>query len=177
MSFNRNKAQDRFNTRQILKNPSEAFGEKNWLDHSGAAAKIDQMILEGATFERILTSGRKPNAARSHLNHLKAEHGLPIDIINGVYRFAFASETKPEGPAVQADKPLFFEPSPKAETIQSARKLEVNHSLEKIREPPEALRKPLPKMTLLNNSLKKPNRSLKMKFKEIPPPICIASSR
>ena len=94
MSFNRNKAHDRFNTRQMLKSPhSEDFGEKNWLDHGGAAGKIDQMLIDGASFEKILSSGRKPNAARSHLNHLKSEHGLPIEKIDGVYRFNFPSET------------------------------------------------------------------------------------
>ena len=34
---------------KLLKNPhSEDFGEKNWLDHGGAAAKIDRMLLDGA---------------------------------------------------------------------------------------------------------------------------------
>ena len=79
MSINRNKDEDRYNTRQMVNKDPENFSEKNWLGHSGAAAKIDVMLLQGGRFEELLTSGRKPNAVRSHLTHLKDAHGLTID--------------------------------------------------------------------------------------------------
>jgi hypothetical protein len=52
------------------------------------------MILEGTTFEKLLTSGRKPNAAQSHLNHLKTEHGLPVEKIDGIFGFIFEEKTE-----------------------------------------------------------------------------------
>jgi len=79
MSFNRNKDEDRYNTRQMVNKDPENFSKKNWLGHSGAAAKIDTMLLKGGSFEELCTSGRKPNAVRSHLNHLKTDHGLSIE--------------------------------------------------------------------------------------------------
>jgi hypothetical protein len=79
MSFNRNKDEDRYNTRQMVNKDPENFSQKNWLGHSGAAAKIDTMLLKGGRFEELCTSGRKPNAVRSHLNHLKTDHGLSIE--------------------------------------------------------------------------------------------------
>jgi hypothetical protein len=89
MSFNRNKDEDRYNTRQMVNKDPENFLKKNWLGHSGAAAKIDTMLLQGGNFEQLCTSGRKPNAVRSHLNHLKADHGLEIGKTDeGIYIFS-----------------------------------------------------------------------------------------
>jgi hypothetical protein len=89
MSINRNKDEDRYNTSQMLNKDPEDFSGKNWLGHSGAAAKIDVMLLQGGSFEDLLTSGRKPNAVRSHLNHLKADHGLVIGKNDeGIYIFS-----------------------------------------------------------------------------------------
>lgn len=89
MSFNRNKNEDRMKTRKMLNKQSiKLFTPKSWLDHSGAAGKIDQMLLYGATFDELLSSGRKPNSVYSHLHHLKAEHGLPFNNVDGLYSFS-----------------------------------------------------------------------------------------
>ena len=87
MSTRRNKAEDRANTRLMMNNPVKYLTGKNWLDHADACARVDQMLLEGASIEKLMTSGRKKSAVTSHLNHLKTEHGLPIANIGGVYRF------------------------------------------------------------------------------------------
>jgi hypothetical protein len=70
-----------------ISNPTSSMTGKNWLDHAGAAAKIDKMLLRGATMDELLTSGRSLSSVRSHLNHLKSDHGLSISNNNGVYRF------------------------------------------------------------------------------------------
>jgi len=88
MSFNRNKARDRRMTEEMLRNPSKAVGDKNWLDHTKACAKIDKMLLKSANLDQLLMSGRKLNAVRAHLNHLRVEHGLTIDSAGGTYRFS-----------------------------------------------------------------------------------------
>lgn len=90
MSINRNKGEDRFNTGKMCNESPRDLSStyKNWLDHSGACAKIDSMLLQGASFTELLTSGRKPSAVRSHLYHLKAEHGLTTTNDGGVYYFS-----------------------------------------------------------------------------------------
>lgn len=88
MSFKRNKDQDRLNTQKMLKECPRLFSAKNWLDHSGACAKVDETLLEGASFAKLISSGRQPSAVRSHLYHLKTEHGLTIDHIGDLYSFS-----------------------------------------------------------------------------------------
>jgi hypothetical protein len=78
-----------------MKEPDVDVSGKNWLGHSEACARVDQMLLTGADMSRLLTSGRKLSAVRSHLGHLRTEHGLAISRIGGVYRFDYpeASES------------------------------------------------------------------------------------
>ena len=90
MSFNRNKVEDIKNTEQVISGNisiSKNFGKKNWLDHSRACEKIDEMLIRGAAFAKLLTSGRKESAVKAHLQHLKSDHGLAISNIDGVYKF------------------------------------------------------------------------------------------
>jgi hypothetical protein len=95
MSINRNKDEDRYNTRQMVNKDPENFSKKNWLGHSGAAAKIDVMLLQGGGFEELLTSGRKPNAVRSHLTHLKDAHGLSYEKNDdGIYIFSVCRDAE-----------------------------------------------------------------------------------
>jgi hypothetical protein len=97
MSFNRNKDEDRYNTRQMVNKEPDNFSKNNWLGHSNskAAGKIDFMLLKGENFDKLLTSGRKPNAVRSHLNHLKTDHGLEIEKnADGIYIFSVCSEAE-----------------------------------------------------------------------------------
>lgn len=95
MSANRDKNRDRLETRAKMKEPGVYLSGKNWLDHSEACARVDQMLLAGADMSRLLTSGRKLSAVRSHLGHLESEHGLAISRRDGVYRFDYpeASES------------------------------------------------------------------------------------
>lgn len=88
MSFNRNKFEDKRKTEQVLfYDAPRSKGLKNWLDHSQACAKIDEMLISGANFNQLLTSGRRPSAVKAHIYHLKSEHGLPVSDIGGVYKF------------------------------------------------------------------------------------------
>lgn len=96
MSINRNKTEDKKNTEQVIFGnaaPSKGIGQKNWLDHSGACEKIDEMLIEGANMNQLLTSGRRPNSVRSHIQHLQSTHGLPISSVSGVYKFDFSHPT------------------------------------------------------------------------------------
>lgn len=89
MSMNRDKKRDEFETRAKMLRPGIYVSGKNWLDHSGAGARVDQMLLAGADMAKLLTSGRKPTAVRSHLVHLRTDHGLAISNTAGTYRFAY----------------------------------------------------------------------------------------
>lgn len=120
MSFNRNKVEDNKNTEQVIfgnSSLSKGVGKKNWLDHSGACEKIDEMLIRGANFNQLLTSGRKESAVRSHLNHLKSDHGLPISNSGGIYKFDFPiqsnlsrnSFTKPSSGKDQTHEPTLIE--------------------------------------------------------------------
>jgi len=90
MTFNRNKKEDIENTKKILLNPQEISNDgKNWLGHSRAAGIIDQMLINGATEPELGRSGRKVNAIKSHLNHLKSEHGLSLTKTDGVWKYNY----------------------------------------------------------------------------------------
>jgi len=109
MSANRDRKRDEFETRAKLKSPGIYVSGKNWLDHSEACARVDQMLLAGADMAKLLTSGRKLSAVRSHLGHLQSEHGLAVSNIGGVYRFAYpesgTSKVGAERPADAAPVP------------------------------------------------------------------------
>jgi len=87
MSFDRDKHSDKAKTNKLLE---EIRGENehqiNWLGHrkGSGALKIDSMLLIGATIDQLETAR---GAVTEHLNHLKKEHGLNIEEINGIYRF------------------------------------------------------------------------------------------
>jgi hypothetical protein len=106
MSANRDRKRDGFETRAKLKSPGIYVSGKNWLDHSEACARVDQMLLAGADMAKLLTSGRKLSAVRSHLSHLQSEHGLTVSDTGGVYRFAYpdsrTSKAGAERPAAAA---------------------------------------------------------------------------
>jgi hypothetical protein len=109
MSANRDRERDEFETRAKLKSPGIYVSGKNWLDHSEACARVDQMLLTGADMAKLLTSGRKLSAVRSHLGHLQSEHGLAVSNTAGIYRFAYpksgTSKAGAERPAAGAPVP------------------------------------------------------------------------
>lgn len=87
MSTGRNRELDRAATRGVLLGLREVDnGELNWLDHevTSAAARIDSMLLTGATADQM-TAAR--NTYANHLKHLRGEHGLPIVEAGGVWVF------------------------------------------------------------------------------------------
>ena len=95
MSINRNKDEDRYNTRQMLNKNPEEFSKKNWLGHSGAAAKIDVMLLKGASYTELENSGRKKGSLDIHLYHLGKDHGLSIDIADdGIHIFSVCCDAE-----------------------------------------------------------------------------------
>lgn len=87
----RDKAQDLMRTRDILlgKAPQLSSGgnSKNWLGHSGGAACIDALLLQGATMPELRECR---GAVQSHFSHLDTEHGLPVVERQGRYVFAIS---------------------------------------------------------------------------------------
>ena len=87
MSINRDINQDRAATRAVLAGGQPvAHGPRNWLWHDAdsGAAKIDEMLLNGAT-RNEMASAR--GAVDEHLRHLRTAHGLPIAEHGGVFEF------------------------------------------------------------------------------------------
>jgi hypothetical protein len=99
MSTNRDKVHDERQTRAKMCDPGVYLSGKNWLDHSEACARVDQMLLGGASLEQLESSGRKRSAVMSHLGHLKSEHGLAIGREGGIYRFAYGEGASSPGPS------------------------------------------------------------------------------
>lgn len=89
MTLNRNKATDRANTREVLlKGGVEPEIMPNWLGHRFGAAIIDSMLIkESAVVDVAIKSNRTEQSVRSHMFHLRDEHGLMIDEDNGRYVF------------------------------------------------------------------------------------------
>ena len=83
MSTGRNRDRDRAMTLNVIEgrcNLMKLDASKNWLQHDGDAATIDELLLEGATFDEIIMrcANRDENSVGDHLRHLRKEHGLPI---------------------------------------------------------------------------------------------------
>ncbi|MBI3839829.1 MAG: hypothetical protein HY288_18050 [Planctomycetia bacterium] len=80
MSVNRDQGRDLMRTRDVLSGGPRADDDnanKNWLGHhfGSGAAKIDELLLEGVTRERLEKEAGR-GAIREHLYHLEKEHGL-----------------------------------------------------------------------------------------------------
>ena len=83
MSKNRNKEQDKAETRRLILDPNRVpyVGGENWLGHGklgGRDAMIDYLLLDGATMERMLQERGSENSIRSHFNSLRIDHDLPV---------------------------------------------------------------------------------------------------
>lgn len=61
-------------------------GGVNWLGHrhDSGAAKIDALLLVGATHQEL---SKCRDAVENHLSHLEQEHLLSIETVQGVTRF------------------------------------------------------------------------------------------
>jgi hypothetical protein len=97
MSFNRNKDEDRYNTRQMVNRVPNNFSKKNWLGHSNskAAAKIDFMLLKGVSYSELEDSGRKKGSLDMHLYHLEKDHGLSIEKnADGIHIFSVCRDAE-----------------------------------------------------------------------------------
>ncbi|MFO7883385.1 MAG: hypothetical protein R6U68_01060 [Desulfobacteraceae bacterium] len=97
MSFNRNKDEDRYNTRQMVNEEPDNFSKKNWLGHSNskAAGKIDYMLLKGASYSELEDSGRKKSSLDMHLYHLEKDHGLSIEKnADGIHIFSVCRDAE-----------------------------------------------------------------------------------
>lgn len=71
--------QDNAETLRIVASPSQRRkSEPNWLRHKFKAAKVDDCLVEGATEEYLARIRGGLASLRSHLSHLKKEHGLSI---------------------------------------------------------------------------------------------------
>jgi len=96
MSKNRDIKLDINNTKRKLKNlPVENEGKKNWLGHSGGGAKIDELLLKGATKIDLDDERIREYGSFSHISHLRNSHGLQIIYPNndGICQFNYPSES------------------------------------------------------------------------------------
>ena len=82
----------------------------SWLRHSAnsRAAKIDYMLLGGATMQELINQSGAGSATsvRAHFRHLTTEHGLKIDLNAGIYRFRDEAKGGIPAKASQAQNPL-----------------------------------------------------------------------
>jgi hypothetical protein len=97
LSKSRDKSRDRRITRKLVRDVNRRTpysGGENWLGHGrrgGKDARIDYLLLDGATMEQLLTLRNTESSVRAHLSHLKGEHGLPVPRgSGGIYRFDVA---------------------------------------------------------------------------------------
>jgi hypothetical protein len=86
VSKNRDKPNDISNTNQQLIKRIHTSGKMNWLGHrkSDATAKLDEMLLMGATIDELKAIR---GAIDDHIYHLRREHGLEILDDGEIYRF------------------------------------------------------------------------------------------
>ena len=82
MTKNRDIAKDRNETlqmwSQLKMNQEHPISSVSWLGHTGKCARIDWMLLYGADYEKLKTSGRSIGSINDHIRHLKNEHGILI---------------------------------------------------------------------------------------------------
>jgi hypothetical protein len=90
MSINRNKIEDLRRTIEESNIRTKPIDGKNWLGHGEytSAAIIDELLINGATFEEFLKY-RKKSAVNAHLGHLKQVHGIPIKRKGKTYKYDF----------------------------------------------------------------------------------------
>ena len=87
MSINRDIPNDISNTNQQLIKRIHTSGKMNWLGHrkTDATAKLDEMLLMGATIDELKAIR---GAIDEHIYHLRREYGLTIMTDGGIYRIA-----------------------------------------------------------------------------------------
>lgn len=84
MSKNRDKEGDKAETRRLILdvNRPKYTGGVNWLGHgprNGGQAVVDDLLLDGATMERLVRAGRRTAVSnRSHFQSLKRDHDLLV---------------------------------------------------------------------------------------------------
>jgi hypothetical protein len=87
MTINRDIAKDRNETLQMLSqlemNQEHPISSVSWLGHTGKCACIDWMLLYGADYEELKTSGRSVSSINDHIRHLKNDHGILITKADG----------------------------------------------------------------------------------------------
>jgi hypothetical protein len=109
MSSNRDKVEDLRRTKAVMAGGSRldpAEPKKNWLGHTKGSAKIDDMLLVGATRKQLETA-RESSGVDGHLQHLQREHGLEVVVQGEVYSFARISNSLHEGESVPSSHASF----------------------------------------------------------------------
>jgi len=56
----------------------------SWLGHTGGGGLADALLLIGATEEQLKIA--RPKSLDQHIYHLQSEHGLTVQVENGIYR-------------------------------------------------------------------------------------------
>lgn len=83
MSGTRDKELDKRRTLELIRNPNrpkDTDGE-NWLGHGalgGQYAKLDNLLLDGATMEEMQHAGNAKSTIRAHIQSLKRDHDLLV---------------------------------------------------------------------------------------------------
>jgi hypothetical protein len=127
MSRNRDKKADKQKTRELILNPIQPTyrGRANWLGHgsgrSNGHARVDYLLLDGATMQELEA---ERGGISSHISHLRHEHDLivaPADA-NGRRRFdrqhlGIAGTTKNDISKPSAKVLAAVPPSPRAQDL------------------------------------------------------------
>jgi hypothetical protein len=91
MSGNRNARLDHEHTvallQQITAGNAAPTGSPTWLDHGGRQnARVDLALLVGSNLKNI--NGVTKSRAMDHVRHLRQVHGLEVEQVGDMYRFA-----------------------------------------------------------------------------------------
>lgn len=87
MSKCTDKAKDLAMTRCILNGAASIVDGKSWLRHASKTALVDDLLAKGATEQELIAA--RPTW-KQHQYHLRMEHGLGVDSIDG--RWCFTGE-------------------------------------------------------------------------------------
>jgi len=58
-------------------------GPQSWLRHRGRAARLDRLLLRGASMEELQAVA---TAVPEHIRHLRTVHNLRVEETNGTWR-------------------------------------------------------------------------------------------
>ena len=81
-------------------------GGENWLGHGARAgleggAYVDELLLDGATWEQLKERRKTRESFDSHCDHLKSDHDLLVEKVDGEWRFDRAHLNITDDPSLE----------------------------------------------------------------------------